>query len=101
MVVAGLCITLTAKAQQLTPQTINNGGGTKAAGGIVLEDALGGLLVSSLSNTVFLFTQDFLQPDAGTTSSIPFINNVTLSSGSGIDNAGTTFIGVAPCSSSP
>ena len=92
MVVAGLCITLTAKAQQLVPQTINSGGNHKAAGAIVLEDALGGLLVSSISGSGFLYTQDFLQPDAGTTSSIPFINNVTLSSGNGIDNAGTTFI---------
>lgn len=78
-------------AQQLSPQTINNTGSSKTAGGILLEDALGGFVINSISNPVILYTQDFLQPGAGTTTTPPIINNVALSSGSGLDNAGTTF----------
>lgn len=89
---AGLLLLLATKAQQLTPQAINNGGSSKTTGGIILEDALGGLLVNTVTTPVFMYTQDFLQPGAGTTTTIPAINNVRLSSGSGIDNAGSTFI---------
>jgi hypothetical protein len=88
----GLLLLYSSTAQQLTPQTINNGGSSKTAGGIILEDALGGLLVNTVSTPVFIYTQDFLQPNAGTTTTIPVINNVVLNSGAGIDNAGTTFI---------
>jgi len=79
-------------AQQLTPQTNNAAGQSHIAGGILLEDALGGILVNTVSTVSFMYTQDFLQPDAGTTIIPPVINNVQLSSGSGLDNAGTTFI---------
>jgi Secretion system C-terminal sorting domain len=88
----GLLLLFSTAAQQFTPQTINNGGSSKTAGGIILEDALGGLLVNTVSTPVFTYTQDFLQPDAGITTVLPIINNVTLSSGSGIDIAGATFI---------
>jgi hypothetical protein len=57
-----------------------------------LEDALGGFAVSTIGTSTFLYTQDFLQPDKGSTTTIPLINNVILNSGAGIDNAGTTFI---------
>jgi hypothetical protein len=48
-------------------------------------------VVKDVSNTAIMYTPDFLQPYAGTTSSIPVINNVVLSSGTGMDNAGTSF----------
>lgn len=87
----GLLLLLTTAAQQITPQTINNGGSSKTAGSIILEDAIGGLLVNTVTGPVFMYTQDFLQPGAGTTTSIPVINNVVLGSGAGLDNAGTSF----------
>lgn len=79
-------------AQQITPKTLNNGGQSRSAGSIVVEDALGGFSVCSINANSFLLTQDFLQPDAGTTTIIPVINNIVLSTGSGLDNAGTTFM---------
>jgi Secretion system C-terminal sorting domain len=81
-----------ASSQQISPQTINTAGRSSSNGGVVLEDAVGGLAVSSISTPTFMYTQDFLQPNAGTTTILPPINDVVLSSGSGIDNAGTTFI---------
>lgn len=80
-------------AQQLYPTTISSGGRSISNGGIMLEDNVGGLLVSTISTTTFMYTQGFLQPDAGSTTTVPHIQDVTLSSsGNGIDNAGTTFI---------
>ncbi|WP_164972759.1 T9SS type A sorting domain-containing protein [Lacibacter luteus] len=87
-----MMLVLQVKAQQLTPQVINSGGNSKSAGSIVLEDALGGLVVSTITTPGTMYTQDFLQPDAGITSVLPPFNNVVLNTGSGIDNAGTTFI---------
>jgi Secretion system C-terminal sorting domain len=80
------------QAQQLTPTTISGGGNSKLAGGILLEDNVGGLMVSTISTPTFMYTQGFIQPDAGTTTVVPPINDVVLNSGAGIDNAGTTFI---------
>jgi len=79
-------------AQQLTPTTINAAGQSHSAGGILLEDAMGGLVVQGLSATTFIYTPDFLQPDAGTTTTPPTIGNVRLFGVAGIDNGGTTFI---------
>jgi hypothetical protein len=90
-VITGLLLLLSTKAQQLTPQTINNAGSSKSAGGIILEDALGGLLISTVRTPTFMYTQGFLQPDAGTITSLPLINDVKLNSGAGIDNAGTSY----------
>jgi hypothetical protein len=81
-----------ASSQQISPQTINTAGKSSSNGGVILEDAVGGLLVTTISTLTFMYTQDFLQPDAGTTTIVPPINDVVLSSGSGMDNAGTTFI---------
>src|SRR6218665_1993425 len=92
ILLAMLLLTKLAAAQQLSPQTVNAAGKSYNNGGIFLEDALGGLLVSAIATPTFMYTQDFLQPDAGSTNIIPPINDVVLSSGSGIDNAGTTFI---------
>lgn len=87
-----LWICCKANAQQLAPQALNSGGSSRQAGTVVLEDALGGLLVQTVTTPSFMYTQDFLQPDAGTTNVLPVINNVTLSSGSGTDNAGNSYI---------
>lgn len=79
-------------AQQLFPTTVSSGGSSKSAGGVLLEDNVGGLMVSTISTPTFMYTQGFIQPDAGTTIIVPPINDVVLNSGAGIDNAGTTFI---------
>ncbi len=79
-------------AQQLYPTTISSGGRGISNGGILLEDNVGGLVVSTISTATFMYTQGFLQPDAGSTTVVPHIQDVVLSSGSGLDNAGTTFI---------
>ncbi len=85
-------LTASVHAQQISPQTLNSAGSSKTAGGIILEDALGGFATASTNTSVFMYTQDFLQPDAGSTTVIPVLNNVTLSGGSTLDNAGSTFI---------
>lgn len=59
---------------------------------VELEYSLGSLSVSTISTSTFMFTQGFLQPDGGTTHVRPVINNVALSTGSILDNAGTTLI---------
>lgn len=82
----------TAAGQQLSPQTLNAAGKSSNAGGVLLEDAVGGFIVSIITTPTFMYTQGFIQPDAGTTTIIPPINDVVFSSGSGFDNAGTTFI---------
>lgn len=80
-------------AQQQYPTTISSGGRGISNGGIMLEDNVGGLLVGTISTATFMYTQGFIQPDAGSTTTVPHIQDVTLSSsGNGIDNAGTTFI---------
>lgn len=80
-----------AKAQQLSPQTFNAAGRSSSAGGITLEDAIGGFSVQYFATPTFLYTQDFLQPEAGTITVPPFINDVKLDGLYGLDNAGTTF----------
>jgi len=79
-------------AQQLFPATVSSGGNSKSAGSILLEDNVGGFIVTTISTPTIMYTQGFIQPDAGTVTSLPPINDVVLNSGSGIDNAGTTFI---------
>ena len=79
-------------AQQLYPTTLSSGGSSNTNGSLMLESSVGGLVVETISTPTFMYTQGFLQPDAGSTNTVPYINDVTLSSGSGLDNAGTTFI---------
>lgn len=86
-----LLLYTTASSQQISPQTINIAGKSSNNGGLILEDAVGGFVVATISTPTFMYTQDFLQPGAGTTTVVPPINDVVLSSGSGVDNAGTTF----------
>jgi hypothetical protein len=81
-----------AKAQMLTPQTLSAAGTSSSNGGVLLEYSMGGILVSTISTPTFMYTQGFLQPDAGTINTLPPINNVVLSTGSTLDNAGSTFI---------
>lgn len=87
-----LAAIVTVQAQQLIPTTISSGGSSKLAGGVLLEDNVGGLIVSTISTPAVMYTQGFIQPDAGTVTSLPPINDVVLSSGAGIDNGGATFI---------
>lgn len=81
-----------AKAQQLTPQTLSAAGVSSSNGALLLEYSLGGVSVSTISTPTFMYTQGFLQPNAGTTTTPPPINDVALSTGSTLDNAGTTLI---------
>lgn len=85
-------VTSFVQAQQLTYQTFSAAGTSSSNGYVVLEYTMGGLSVSTISTSTFMYTQGFLQPDAGTTNTVPPINNVTLSTRSILDNAGTTFI---------
>jgi Secretion system C-terminal sorting domain len=87
-----VCIYTTATAQQLAPATLSSAGKSSSNGAVLLEDNVGGFIVTTISTGTFMYTQGFLQPDKGSTTVIPAINDVQLSSGSGIDNAGTTFI---------
>lgn len=87
-----LFISSMSKAQLLTPHTLSAVGQSSNNGGILLEYSVGGLMDNSIGTATFLFTQGFLQPNAGTTNTLPPINNVVLSTGGGLDNAGTTFI---------
>jgi Secretion system C-terminal sorting domain len=81
------------KAQLITPQTINSAGNSSSNAVVLLESSLGGLLISTINTPTFMYTQDFLQPNAGTITVPPIINNVVLDGrGYGYDNAGTTFI---------
>lgn len=90
-VVLLLLVCATASAQQLSVQTTNNAGQSRSAGGILLEDAVGGLVVVAVNSTAIMYTPDFLQPNAGTTNSIPTIGNVQMTSGyAGLDNGGCT-----------
>lgn len=90
-VVLLLLVCATASAQQLSVQTTNNAGQSRSAGGLLLEDAVGGLVVDAINSTAIMYTPDFLQPDAGTTSSIPTLGNVQMTSGfAGLDNGGGT-----------
>lgn len=92
IMVCSFCFQHFVKAQMVLPQTINSGGGSKAAGSILLEDAVGGFIVTTITSPGIIYTQDFFQPFAGTTNTPPILNNVILNTGNGIDNAGTTFI---------
>lgn len=80
-------------AQQLSIQTINNAGQSRSTAGILLEDAVGGLVVEAVNSTAIMYTPDFLQPTAGTVTSIPTVGNAKSTSGStGIDNAGGSLL---------
>ena len=78
-------------AQILSPVNTGSYGRSSLNGGVLLEDNIGSIQVSTLSTPTFMYTQGFLQPDAGTTNIVPPINDVTLSGGFALDNAGTTF----------
>lgn len=92
IVVCVVCIYTTVTAQQLAPATVSSGGKSSSNGAILLEDNVGGFMVTTISTGTFMYTQGFLQPDKGSTTVVPPINDVQLNGGSGIDNGGTTFI---------
>lgn len=86
-----LCLHTSIIARQLTPQTINAAGESSSNGNILLESSVGGFAVTSFTGTTYLYTQDFLQPFAGITTTIPPAPPLTATIGTGIDNGGTTF----------
>lgn len=89
-IIGMLLIKASAAAQQQYPTAISAGGSSVSNGGLLLESSVGGLVVSSTST--FMYTQGFLQPDAGSTVVLPPVNDVVLSGGYGLTNAGATLI---------
>ncbi|QEC45119.1 T9SS type A sorting domain-containing protein [Pseudobacter ginsenosidimutans] len=81
-----------AGAQSVQPETINSSGRHSTTGGIHFEYAVGGLAPSSLDAGPVLLTQDFLQPFAGTATEVPAVGSPQLTSGTVVNNAGTTLI---------
>ena len=47
----------------------------------MIEDNIGSLLIQGVSTPTFILTQGFIQPDAGTSNTIPPINDVVLDGG--------------------
>jgi hypothetical protein len=80
-------------AQQLYPTAMGSYGQSYNTGNVLLEDHIGSISVSYISAPGFMYTQGFVQPDAGTTNDPIIINDVNLDGGSTIDNAGTTLYG--------
>lgn len=70
------------KAQILSPSCLSSMGRSLASGDLVLEDNIGSLQIATLSTPTFVYTQGFIQPDAGFTNEVPFINDVSLGDGS-------------------
>lgn len=84
-----------AMAQMLSPVSINGMGSSLSAGGVTIEVNLGSLAVTTITTPTFMYTQGFIQPDAGTTAIVPFINDVSLGGGNFvIDAMGTTLQGI-------
>ncbi|MBK8701811.1 MAG: hypothetical protein IPN29_20500 [Saprospiraceae bacterium] len=78
-------------SQFLSPESVCSYGRSVTAAAIMLEDNLGSLMVSNIHTPTFLYTQGFIQPDAGTTNIVPLINDVFLEGGYFVTDAmGTT-----------
>ncbi len=76
------CFTSTGLVSQiLSPVSLNSMGRSTVVGNLMLEDNLGELQIYTLSTPTFLYTQGSLQPEVGTTSTVPPINDVTLGEG--------------------
>jgi hypothetical protein len=76
------CFTSTGLVSQiLSPISINSMGRSTIVGNLMLEENLGDLQINTLSTPTFLYTQGSLQPEVGTTSTVPPINDVTLGEG--------------------
>ena len=69
------------KAQILSPSCLSSMGRSLIVGNLILEENLGDLQINTLSTPTFLYTQGSLQPEVGTTSTVPPINDVTLGEG--------------------
>lgn len=65
-------------SQMISPSTIGSFGKSTSVSSILLEDHIGNLFTHSISTNTFLYTEGFLQPDAGTSNVIPPINDVEL-----------------------
>lgn len=81
-----------AQAQQLSPHIINSGGNYSLSGSVLLEQNIGDFAVTTISTSSFMYTQGFLQPDKGSTTIIPPVQDVVIGGSYLLDNAGTTFI---------
>lgn len=76
------CFTSTGLVSQiLSPVSLNSMGRSTAVGNLILEENLGDLQINTITTPTFLYTQGSLQPEVGTTSTVPPINDVTLGEG--------------------
>lgn len=64
------------QSQILSPSTTGSTGRSVIVGNIYLEDHIGSTWSSTISTPTFMYTQGFLQPDQGTTSVVPPINDI-------------------------
>lgn len=69
-------------SQILSPSNLNCMGRSLTSGNLMIEDNLGSLEIFTISTPTFVYTQGFIQPDAGTTNEVPYINDVYLGGGS-------------------
>jgi len=90
--IMSLCIGMNfLQAQILSPSTTGSAGRSVIVGNIYLEDHIGSTWSSTISTPTFMNTQGFLQPDQGTTSVVPPINDILLIGGNyTLDALGST-----------
>ncbi len=69
-------------SQILSPVSLNCMGRSLNNGNLIIEDNLGSLEISTIATPTFVYTQGFIQPDAGTTNEVPHINDISLGAGS-------------------
>ena len=65
-------------SQILSPSNLNCMGRSLTSGNLMLEDNLGSLEITTIITPTFVYTQGFIQPDVGTTTEVPNINDVSL-----------------------
>jgi hypothetical protein len=75
-------LSLVGYGQILTPMVIGSSGSSRSNGSILLEDHMGSLTVSVITTQSFMYTEGFVQPDAGTMSgNNVYVNDVILDGG--------------------
>jgi hypothetical protein len=87
-------------AQLLSPVGTGCAGRSVSVESIILEDHIGFVWTKTINNPSFVYTQGLLQPDAGTTGVVPYINDILLiggnfiidAQGSTVENAENNFL---------
>ena len=73
---------ISGSSQILSPAGICSMGRSLTNGNLMIEDNLGSLEISTITTPTFVYTQGFIQPEVGTTTEVPYINDVYLGGGS-------------------